>query len=150
VLLPIGLIGLYRFGRPLPWQVWVVILAVAIVSRTASSWQFIAQRWNGFRGRNWPMVSAKIDLASVQRREENGGKSGPIITWVVLLTYAYRNPELQTGDYDKSFNNEGEAKDWADSLKGSTVMVHVDPKNPANSVLLEKDLQDAVSPTASN
>jgi hypothetical protein len=149
VFLLVAILCIYRGGN-LPWLVWVVIVVGSIIAASASSWQFWVQRMRGIRGRNWPTISAVIDIASVQKRVESGGKGPPIITWVVLLTYVYRNPEMQTGDYDKSFSDEGEAKDWADSLKGSTVTVHVDPKDPANSVVLEKDLQDAVSPAASN
>jgi hypothetical protein len=147
--LPIELCFLY--GRtPPPWPVWVIGLVVVIVSAWASSWQFWVQRLKGIRGRNWPTVSAVIDLVSVQKRVESGGKGGPIITWVVLLTYAYRNPDLQTGDYDKSFNDEGEANDWADSYKGCTVMVHVDPRDPANSVLRKEGLEAAATAVAKN
>jgi hypothetical protein len=127
------------------WPLLVIIVVGSIIAAFASSWQFWVQRMKGIRGRNWPTVSAVIDLASVQRREESGGKGPPIITWVVLLTYVYRNPEMQTGDYDRSFGNEGDAQDWADSLKGSTVMVHIDPKDPANSVLRKEELDAAVS-----
>jgi hypothetical protein len=66
----------------------------------------------------------------------------------VLLTYVYRNPELQTGDYDKECYSEDEARAWAESVKGSTVMVHVDPKDPANSVLRAEDLENAISPVS--
>lgn len=126
------------------WEFWVVIVVGSIIAASASSWQFWAQRMKGIQGRNWPTVSAVIDLASVQKRVESGGKGPPIITWVVLLTYAYKNPELQTGDYDREFGNEAEARDWADACKGLTVTVHVDPKDPANSVLRKEELDAAV------
>lgn len=146
MLPPIAVVYLYRIGDALPWQIWLIGLVVAVIASTASSWQFIAQRWNGIRGRNWPTVSAVIDLASVQKRVESGGRAGPITTWVALLTYVYRNPDLQTGDYDRSFGYEDEANDWANSLKGCTVTVHVDPKNPSHSVLRKEDLDNAASP----
>jgi hypothetical protein len=145
VLLPYAVVWLYRSSQTLPWPVWLIFFVAVAIGSTASSWQFIAQRWSGIRGRNWPTVSALIDLVSVQRREEYGGRGGPIITWVALLTYVYRNPDLQTGDYDRSFSDEDEAKDWANSLKGCTVTVHVDPKDPSKSVLRKEDLDNAVS-----
>jgi Protein of unknown function (DUF3592) len=145
--LPIDLCFLY--GRtPPPWPVWVIVVGMGVVGACASSWQFWVQRAKGIRGRNWPTVSAVIDIASVQKRVESGGKGPPIITWVVLLTYVYRNPELQTGDYDKECYSEDEARAWAESVKGSTVMVHVDPKDPANSVLRAEDLENAISPVS--
>ena len=33
-----------------------------------------------------------------------------------------------------------EAQAWANSYKGSTVMVHLDPRDPTRSVLREEDL----------
>lgn len=134
----------YASFSEVPWPVWVVIFAGAIIASTASSWQFWLQRMKGIRGRSWPTVSATIDLTSVQKRVEPGGKGPPIITYVVLLTYVYRNPEMQTGDYDREFGNEGEAKDWAAACKGRTVTVHVDPKDPANSVLSREELEAVV------
>jgi hypothetical protein len=146
VLLLIAILRVYGTIDGLSWPVYLFTVVMGgIVLASASSWQFFVQRVKGIRGRNWPTVSAVIDLASVQRRVEPGGKGPPIITWVVLLTYAYRNPDLQTGDYDRSFNDEGEARDWADSCKGRTVTVHVDPKDPTNSVLRKEELEAAVT-----
>ena len=148
MLPPFAVVWLYRGGQTLPWPVWLVIFVLVVIGSTVSSWQFIAQRWAGYRGRNWPAVSALVDLVSVQRREEYRSRGGPIITWVALLTYVYRNPDLQTGDYDRSFGNQDEANDWANALKGCTVTVHVDPKDPSHSVLRKADLDQAVSASA--
>jgi hypothetical protein len=56
------------------------------------------------------------------------------------LTYVYRNPELQMGDYSRRFANEDDAKAWANSYKGETVKVRVDPRDPMRSVLRKEDL----------
>ena len=56
------------------------------------------------------------------------------------LTYLYKNPEQQMGDYSRRFGNEDDAKTWANSYKGETVTVHVDPRDPTRSVLREEDL----------
>ncbi|MGC2620735.1 MAG: hypothetical protein WA414_16935 [Acidobacteriaceae bacterium] len=91
--------AIWFYGRSsAPWEYWVAVLVVGIIAASASSWQFWAQRMKGIRGRNWPTVAAVIDIASVQQRVESEGKGPPNITWVVLLTYVYRNPEMQTGD----------------------------------------------------
>lgn len=139
---------LARSGRldELPWPVYLLIGIVCVVAGTASSWQFVIQWLNGVRGRNWPTVAAVVDLVNVQKRVESTGRS-TYVSYVAMLTYAYRNPELQTGDYDKSFSDEDEAEAWANSYKGCTVKVHVDPCDPSRSVLRKEDLDDAVTQT---
>src|ERR1700722_10247845 len=120
MLLLVAILSIYAGSNGAPWPVYLIMLVVFVVVATASSWQFFVQWLNGIRGRNWPTVSAVIDLASVQKRVESTGK-GDYVTYVALLTYVYRNPDLQTGDYDKSFQSEDEAQAWANSYKGSTV-----------------------------
>jgi len=44
------------------------------------------------------------------------------------------------GDYSRDFGNEDDAKAWANSYKGETVKAHVDPRDPARSVLRKEDL----------
>jgi hypothetical protein len=131
------------FGE-IPWPVFLIALIPAVAILSGTYRQFFVQWFNGVRGRNWPTVSAIIDLVSVQKRVQSTGK-GDIVTYVALLTYVYRNPDLQTGDYDKSFDVEEEARAWANSYKGCTVIVHVDPRNPARSALRADDLAAAVT-----
>jgi hypothetical protein len=44
------------------------------------------------------------------------------------------------GEYARMFDTEGEANEWTASLKGVSVMVHVDPRNGTHSVLRKEDL----------
>ena len=60
--------------------------------------------------------------------------------YLATLTYVYRNPELQMGDYSRRFANEDDAKAWANSYKGETVQGPRRPARPARSVLREEDL----------
>jgi hypothetical protein len=77
-----------------------------------------------------------------------GGPPTPTIyEHKALLTYSYRNPELQSGDYSRSFGAEDDAKDWADTCKGLKVMVRVDPRDPARSVLRPEDIDAALTKT---
>jgi hypothetical protein len=85
---------------------------------------------------NWTTLSAVIDVVSVADRYV-GEKSH---IYAGQLTYFYRNPELQMGDYERDFTSKSEAKQWVQQFKGRSVMVHVNPAAPTDSVLLDKDL----------
>ncbi len=96
------------------------------------------------RGRNWPTISAVIDIVSVAFIPDDSIPSPSVPTdssgYLATLTYVYRNPELQMGDYSRRFAKEDDARAWANSYKGETIKVHVDPRDPTRSVLREEDL----------
>lgn len=124
-------------------QMWmyfgvVVVLLIAMVSYR---WRFVAQRLEELRGKNWPTLEATIDNVSVVLQEKSGRRR-PAYVWVATLTYFYRNPDLQIGDYSRMFDEDekGSADDWANSYKGKTVMVHVDPRDPTRSVLTKEEV----------
>ncbi len=85
---------------------------------------------------NWPTVTATIDVAAVLKNITPESKD----RLAVSLTYFYRNPELQMGEFKRPFATKEQAKQWAAQFKGRTVPVHVNPDDPADSVLLESDL----------
>jgi hypothetical protein len=104
-------------------------------------WQLVDHWIERTRGRKWPTTSAVIDIVSVtfipdspQMRTTLGGY------YLAQLTYTYQDPELQTGDYSRRFAYEDEARAWANSYKGETVRIHVDPRDPTRSVLRKEDL----------
>jgi hypothetical protein len=97
------------------------------------------------RGRNWPTAPAIIDIVSVAYFEDDSPIPSPKADlnfpyYLATLTYIYQNPEQQMGEYRRRFGNEDEAKAWANSYKGETIKVHVDPRDPTVSVLREEDL----------
>jgi hypothetical protein len=128
-------------GTIYDWYAFPVIAVVAVVAVIASKWRFFVQWLHGVRGRDWPAVSATIEVVSVVKQVTHTGK-GDIVSYLASLTYFYRNPYLQTGDYCREFNadEEADARAWADSYKGSSVIVHVDPNDPAHSVLRKEEL----------
>lgn len=128
------------------WYVFPFLLAFAAVACAALYWRGFVQWLMGIRGRDWPVVSAVIDIVSVVEQRQATGR-GDIVTYLASLTYFYRNPELQTGDYTRLFDQdeEADAQAWAASYKGSTVNVHVDPHDPTRSVLRKEDLETAQS-----
>jgi hypothetical protein len=123
------------------WYLWPFIRAAGAIWVVAFYRRFFVQWLNGIRGRNWPAVSASVDIVSVVKQVESTGH-GDIVNYLATLTYFYRNPELQTGDYSRLFGRDEEeyAQTWANSYKGSTVTVHVDPLDPSRSVLRTESL----------
>ncbi|MGO8914305.1 MAG: DUF3592 domain-containing protein [Stellaceae bacterium] len=128
-------------GTPYDWYAFPILTVIAAILGVAYHWRFFVQWLNGLRGRNWPVVSATIDTVSVVEQRQAAGKRD-IVYYLATLTYFYRNPELQTGDYSSLFghDDEEEAKAWAESYKGSTVKIHVDPRDPSRSVLRKEEL----------
>jgi len=103
-------------------------------------WRFFAQWIHGILGRDWPTVSAVIDVVSVVEQTGRGRYDEYTIGYLATLTYFYRNPELQMGEFGQSFGSEAEAQAWCDAYKGCNVMVHIDPRDPSRSVLRKEDL----------
>ena len=81
-------------------------------------------------------ASAKIDLVSVADVTDDAR----FPSYRATLTYTYRNPEEQMGDYSRDLVSEDEAHAWANSYKGETVKAYVNPRNPTRSFLREEDL----------
>ena len=131
---------LFIRGSFYDWYALPVVLACGAFVLVASYWRFFIQWLRGIRGGDWPTIPANIDIVSVV--EERGGKGNGIIGYLATLTYFYRNPELQTGDYCRMFepDEEQDAQAWVASYKGNTVMVHVDPRNPSSSVLRKEEI----------
>jgi hypothetical protein len=131
-------------GDPLTRREVVIFsLVVGAGLLVSICWQILDNWKKRTRGRNWPTVSAVIDAVSVTPVESNLPSSLAVHNWPsyrATLTYTYRNPEPQTGDYSRRFGDKDEAQAWADSYKGETVKVHVDPRDPTRSVLREEDL----------
>jgi hypothetical protein len=128
-------------GSVYDWYAFPILLVSVAVLFAAFHWRIFVQWLSGIQGRNWPAVSATIDMVNVIEQRHATGR-GDIVYYLATLTYFYRNPELQTGDYSRLFGDdeEDDANAWAKSYKGFTVKVHVDPCDPSNSVLRKEDL----------
>lgn len=127
-------------------MIWAVLLGIAIatiVKFCSYMWPDLLRWWRERTSRDWPSISAVIDIVAVAKEVESGGKAPPIVTYMALLTYSYRNPELQTGDYNRAFAYEDEAREWSESMKNRSVTVRVDPSDPTRSVLRTEDVNAA-------
>jgi len=125
------------------FEIILFSLAVVVLIFVAVCWGIIEEWIERTRGRNWPTVSAVIDIVSVAHIEDDSLSPKADLddsSYKATLTYTYNNPEQQVGDYSRDFANEDDAKAWANSFKGETVKVHVDPRDPAHSLLRKEDL----------
>ena len=120
------------------------LLAAGAVMLVGICWQMIDTLIARFYGRKWPTLQGVIDVVSVAFIEDDGipsPKAGLDSShYKATLTYTYNNPDHQIGDYSRDFGDKDEAEAWANSYKGEPVKVHVDPRDPARSVLREEDL----------
>lgn len=100
------------------WLIWAILLstAFALLSKAATDlWPTVVRWSNEKRSRNWPSVPGVVDIAVVAKQEKPGGKgsTGPIVTYLAMLTYSYHNPELQTGDYNREFTKAMRRSGWS-------------------------------------
>ena len=122
------------------WCYFSLIFAIPAITFAVRYRRFFAQWLGGIRGRDWATVSAIIDVVSVVPQTDQRRGDEYIVGYLATLTYFYRNPELQMGEYSRMFDGEKEAQGWAASYKGRTIMVHVDPRDPTSSVLRKEEL----------
>lgn len=124
---------------------WLILISLfaAAVMLVGLCWQLLDNWKKRTYGRNWPTVSAVVDIVSVASCEDNSLPLKADLSfpyYLATLTYIYQYPERQMGDYSRRFGNEDDAKSWANSYKGEAVKIHVDPRDPTRSVLREEDL----------
>jgi len=134
------IVGIVMLVSPYDWHIIAIAVALVAVTSAARYWRFFVQWLEGIRGLHWAATSALIDVVSVVEQTAQGRYGEYVVGYLATLTYFYRNPELQTGDYSRMFNEEADAQAWAASYKGRNVMVHVDPRDPSNSVLRKEEL----------
>jgi hypothetical protein len=122
------------------WYEVAIFLFVMATSFVAKYGRFFNQWLSGIRGRDWASVSAVVEVVSVVVQTEERRTGEYIVGYLATLTYFYRNPELQMGEFSRMFGEENDAKAWTLSYKGKAVMVHLDPNDPSHSVLRREDL----------
>ena len=129
-------------GGPLTrFEVILFLLVAGAVILVAICWGAVEDWIKHTRGRKWPTASAVIDIVSVAFIEDKFARYALDSSYYkATLTYVYRYPEEQMGDYSRRFGKKEDAEAWANSYKGETVKVHVDPRDPTRSVLREEDL----------
>ena len=135
-MLPLFVIILHNGGGPVTgFEIMLFLLVVGAVILEGVCEHYIRKWIERTRGRNWPTASAIIDIVSVV-----SCVSGKRIYYISTPTYAYHNPELQMGDYSRTFGDKDEAEAWANLYKGETVKIYIHRRDPTRSMLREEDL----------
>jgi len=117
----------------------LLIVATPLAYRTTKT---AVRRWGTGPARAWPTISAVIEVVSVSQQIREGGYGSVETTgYLATLTYFYRNPDLQVGEYTRSFPLEAAAKRWAEGYKNRNILVHINPKDAGDSVLMKDDLE---------
>ena len=132
----------HRGSGEFVWLVYLAFMGIILAPVLAIYRRLIVQRVRAFGGRNWPTMTATIDDFAIDE-EMISGRGRPVSIYEVTLQYVFHSPEIQIGEYRRKFDDKDEAEAWANSFKGCTVTVHVNPRDPAQSVLREEELNAA-------
>ena len=92
-------------------------------------------------------MTATIEIVSVVEGSPQGQEEKE---YDAVLSYFYRSPELQDGEFRRAFALREAAWIWVNQYKGITVPVHVNPANNAESFLLEEDLDGTPAENAAS
>ncbi len=111
----------------------LLVLAGGMI-RWGTKWRFAARRKAAAQ---WPAIPATIEVVSVVESQDNEGN---VLTYLATLTYFYRNPDLQMGEYVRPFPAKQAAAQWVNQFKDRETMVRVNPQNPQESVLLDAEV----------
>jgi hypothetical protein len=129
------------------WLIYLIVIGLIAGPIVALRWRLIVQRVRGSEGRKWPTISATIDDFFVREETLMTRYGERVMSYPTTLRYVYHNPEIEIGEYLRLFDDRDEAQAWANSFKGCTVMIHVDPRNPSRSVLRKEDVDGATTPS---
>jgi len=117
-----------------------VFLVIGFLTRNV---RWLKRKLTSSAARDWPTVSAVIEVVSVVEQLHEGAYDDIQTTgFVATLSYFHRNPELQMGEYMRYFPLKAAAQRWAEQFKGRQVVIRVNPKDGADSALLDADLEN--------
>jgi hypothetical protein len=146
-----------KFANAFPWAalenrlavyfgIAVAMIAAGYAKRT---WRHLQQS----RARSWPVAEGRIELADVGGRNwwdlSADLRNGSVRSAknVAALGYSYHVAGIvYSGTYEKEFEAEEDAREFARRLKGGTITVQYNANKPSVSVLCEPSI-DALQQT---
>lgn len=127
----------HAIGKLLSRPGELIVPGFILAAYVYAAWGRLRFNFLSSSAKDWAVVPARIDIASAHLVSDSEKSN----VSEAVLTYFYRYPELEMGDFRKTFSDPIEAKLWAEEYKGRTVMVRVNPRKVSESVLSEEDLQ---------
>jgi len=124
---------------------WVILIALTLFGVVKEWRRRIRHCSDSWEARNWPPTMATIDVVSVVEQIVEGRHENVTTGYMATLTYFYRNPDLQMGEYERFFRLKSAAQSWVEQFKGCQVTVHVNPKRLDESVLLDAEVEAQTS-----
>jgi hypothetical protein len=128
--------------KEVPWIVWL-ILAAAISSWLRRLWERRARQGEAREAETWPVADGMVQGINVKTEAHDDSHGN---TYEARLTYSYSIPEngeteYYSGEYSRTFNDEGLAWDWVRTMQDKRIRVHVRPDRPKVSAVLSADLE---------
>ena len=85
----------------------------------------------------WPCVEGSVQFASIAPIPKSSA-------YVATLQYSYFVGEYQSGEYTETFDSEIDADDFVRKMKDQKVPVRYNPKDPAESLIEEADVEQYI------
>ena len=124
-----------------PWIFYVWIL-FALIGQIPYLWR----RWKSLNAKSWPQTAATINSTHVDvtstfwQSRENANRSKAELNYSYFVAGS-----SYSGKYIKKCDSEDAANEFVRGLAGAVAVVHYDPAQPANSMLLDSDLQSLIA-----
>lgn len=81
----------------------------------------------------WPSADGQVQTATVKKSQYG--------SWVEVSYRYYARQEYRYGKYRRHFSRKAAAEAFAEAIRGRSIQVRFREDNPAESVVLEQDLQ---------
>lgn len=114
--------------------VWLVI-SIVVVAVFFAVW--LRKRIKLRQAQDWPAAQGRVDSTDLRMV----GSGTQQAKWIATIAYSYTvDGTARSGKVSRPFMLKGSATKWADNFTtGTAVVVRVNPKNSADSVLLEDE-----------
>ncbi|MGA7524407.1 MAG: DUF3592 domain-containing protein [Acidobacteriaceae bacterium] len=107
----------------------IAVAAGAVVVFARNWWQRMRDR----RAVVWPSATGEVQSAKVKKSQSG--------CWVQVAYRYYAHGEYRYGKYRRHFRRKAAAEAFAEAIRGRSIQVRFQEDKPAESVLLEQDLQ---------